>query len=406
MFKASAEATSKAVMLAITVAAARWLNADQFGILAFATATGWLLTVATDAGLSMYLAREVARRRTGCHQLLVDVVGLRTGLAFLAATGTVLAAPDLVPSHWILQFVVLVTAQLAGGVAETVSHYFRGIERAEIESAIQAAQRLVMVVWALLALWLTRRLDYLAVAMLVPTLGGLLVSAVIAMRMSSRDRAEGSKPEGLSIPAFFSGALPLGAGALLSALYFRCDVYFIQHFHGFQPVGAYNAVFRLVEAMRLLPAAAMAVLFPRLVQATGVQSVAQIGGRLTAIGAALGVVCGLAGPILVPLLYGEAYAYAWPAFSILCGALPLFFLNYALTHQVIGWNGQRGYMTTALVALAGNIAVNIALVPSMSLVGAAIGTVLTELIVTLGCGVMLWRQSSRAAAPSLVAVQQ
>ena len=41
--KAFADAGGKAVMLVITVAAARRLNADPFGILAFAMATGWLL---------------------------------------------------------------------------------------------------------------------------------------------------------------------------------------------------------------------------------------------------------------------------------------------------------------------------------------------------------------------------
>ena len=61
-FKALADAGGKAVMLVITVVAARRLNADPFGVMAFAMATGWLLGVATDAGLSMHLARETARR--------------------------------------------------------------------------------------------------------------------------------------------------------------------------------------------------------------------------------------------------------------------------------------------------------------------------------------------------------
>jgi hypothetical protein len=55
--------------------------------------------------------------------------------------------------------------------------------------------------------------------------------------------------------------LPLGAAVLLSALYFRIDVFFIERWQGLEAVGGYNAVFRLVEAMRLLPAAVMAVTF-------------------------------------------------------------------------------------------------------------------------------------------------
>ena len=49
----------------------------------------------------------------------------------------------------------------------------------------------------------------------------------------------------------------------------------------------------------------------------------------------LALVCALGSSMIVPLVYGEPYLYAAPAFAILSLALPLFFLNYALTHQVI-----------------------------------------------------------------------
>lgn len=396
VFKTLADAASRGVTLAITVAAARRLNADPFGILAFGMATGWLLSVATDAGLSMYLAREVARQRGRTHRLVLDVFGLRTGLAFLAATATALATPDLVPAHWRMQFIIVVLAQLAGGVTETVAHYFRGIERSEIEAAIQIAQRLVTLGWALVVLWLWQRLDYLAVAMLTPALVAMVVSMAVAIAMSSREAA-GASHGGLTVHRFARQALPLGAGVLLSALYFRCDVYFIQYWHGFQPVGGYNAVFRLVEGLRVIPAAVLAVLFPALVQSVDYERIKHLGVLLTAAGLVLALTCAFGAPLIVRTIYGGNYAYAAPAFAILSLALPLFFLNYALTHQVIGWDGQSAYLLIAAVALAGNIAANVAFVPSQGIAGAAIGTVLTELIVTAGCLLYL---AGRRVAPS------
>jgi len=401
-FKALADVASKAVTLAITVAAARRLNADPFGILAFGMATGWLLAVATDAGLSMYLAREVARDRTRTHRLALDVIGLRTGLAFLAATGTALATPYLVPEQWRIQFIMIVLAQLAGGVIETVSHYFRGIERSEIESAIQVAQRTVTLVWALIVLWFWRRLDYLGVAMLAPALVAMLVSMAIAINLSAAAAAPVLQA-GLTVRKYGRNVLPLGAGVLLSALYFRCDVYFIEHWHGFQPVGGYNAVFRLVEGLRLVPAAVMTVMFPVLVQSTDHDRVKRIGGVLALVGVALALVCGLGASVIVPTIYGDGFAYAAPAFSILALALPLFFLNYALTHQVIGWDGQTAYLLIAAIALAGNIVANVALVPSQGIAGAAIGTVLTEVIVTAGCVLYLANKRIEPSSRPLVA---
>ncbi len=411
-FKAFADAGGKAVMLVITIVAARRLNADPFGVLAFSMATGWLLGVATDAGLSMHLARETARGRIG-RRSLVEIIGLRSGLAFVAATFVVAAAPQLVPPHWRMQFLLLVLAQLCAAVIDTTAHYFRGLQRSEIESAIHASYRVTMLVLALAVLWWWRRLDYLAIAMLMPTVLAMLISVAIALRLSIRLKPDttatvggnelGRPPVGgLTTHAYFRHVFPLGAAALVSALYFRIDVYFIQQWHGFQPVGGYNAVFRLVEALRLLPAAVLAVTFPMLVLSRDTQLVRAIAGRLAAAGLAMAVVCAAGAQVIVPLIYGESYAYAAPAFAVLSLALPLFFLNYALTHQVIGWDGQRAYLAIVIAALAGNVAANLLLVPSRGMVGAAIATVLTEIIVTAGCLVFLNLRVERPGGTSVM----
>ena len=59
-FKAAAEILSKTVTLIVTVAAARLLPAADFGVLAIAMTTGWILSVASDAGLPLFLAKRMA----------------------------------------------------------------------------------------------------------------------------------------------------------------------------------------------------------------------------------------------------------------------------------------------------------------------------------------------------------
>jgi O-antigen/teichoic acid export membrane protein len=404
LLKGVADVGGKAVTLVITVAAARILNADAFGVMALAMATGWLLGVATDAGLSMHLARETARPfdshssnlfderslRAGNRgrQLLIEVLRLRAGLAYVAATMIAFFTPSIVPPHWKMQFVLIVFAQLTGAIIETVAHYFRGIERSEIESAIHAAHRFTTLVLALIVLTWWPRLDFLGGAMLIPAVLALLASIVIAWRLSGsgiRDQGPGIRESLLTPSTFTRQVLPLGAAVLISALYFRIDVFFIERWQGLEAVGGYNAVFRLVEAMRLLPAAVMAVTFPMLVQATDTRLVQRIGAALGIAGVLLALICVLGSSVIVPLVYGQSFLYAAPTFAILSLALPLFFLNYALTHQVIGWDGQRAYLLIAALALVANVAANFTLVPIEGMIGAAIATLLTEVVVTGGC---------------------
>jgi len=400
ILKGAADAAGKAVTLAITILAARTLGSDAFGVMALAMTTGWLLGVATDAGLSMYLARETAKLRGGSRTLVAEVMGLRTATAYTAAAIAALFSSQFVPPEWRLPFTLLVLAQLTGAVLETLSHFFRGLERSEIESALHFSQRALTLVLAMAVLWWWPRLDLLGGALLAPPLVALLVGGAIAWRLLGRpDFSTGTQNlEGCLTPSvFLRDVLPLGAGVLLSALYFRIDLYFVEQWHGLEQVGAYNAVFRLIEAMRLLPAAVMAVTFPLLVQTTDRRLVQRLGGWLAASGAVLAAIAAAGSAWIVTTIYGAPYAYAAPAFAVLSLALPLFFLNYALTHQVIGWDGQRAYLRIAALALVANVAANLALVPSQGMTGAAIATVITELVVTFGCLKALWSHVKASA---------
>jgi O-antigen/teichoic acid export membrane protein len=71
-------------------------------------------------------------------------------------------------------------------------------------------------------------------------------------------------------------------------------------------------------------------------------------------------------------------------------AFPLLSLNFALTHQLVVWDGQRAYAALGAAALAVNVALNARLIPAASIAGAAWATLGTELFLTAGCALALW----------------
>ncbi len=392
-YKATADVVSKAVTLLVTVAAARVLAPEAFGLLALAMTSGWLLGVASDAGLPLYLARTVAKDGTASSAVVRDVMRLRAQLAGLALMIGVIVAAAFAPAGFRLAFALIVGAQLAGSVLDTLSHVYRGLGRTEIESTITIAQRLAAGVLAALVLVVHPTLQLLAVALVVPPLVALALSSVVAVRLTATDAAAVDR---LTLPRFAREAAPIGLGVLVSAVYFRCDVYFITYWHGLETVGMYNAVFRLVEALRLFPAAVLAVVFPELCRATSMRPLWRLSFVLTSVGALAMASTILAAPGIVYVTYGAQYAPAAVPLQVLGLALPLFFLNYALTHQVIGWNGQRQYLAITVVALAANVAGNLLLIPRGGMIGAAWSTVLTELVVMGGCLAALAGRGRRA----------
>src|SRR5690349_17971729 len=59
-YKALADLTGKGAFFVITVLAARRLSQYDFGLFSLATTLGWMLSVASDFGIQLHLARAVA----------------------------------------------------------------------------------------------------------------------------------------------------------------------------------------------------------------------------------------------------------------------------------------------------------------------------------------------------------
>src|SRR5207247_5428425 len=173
--------------------------------------------------------------------------------------------------------------------------------------------------------------------------------------------ARDARPPALRTPHSamrLSDVWPIGAGIVLSALYFRIDVFLVQVWSGTEAVGLYNAVFRLVEALRLFPAAVMAVALPFFFRESDLRPLVRTAIPVTGGAIAVTIALWAAAGWLIPVLYHSRYEAAVPAFRILLLALPLMALNMALTHQLVGWDGQRAYAMLCALALVLTLALN------------------------------------------------
>ena len=414
-YKAFADLAGKGSLFVITIVAARRLSSNAFGVFAIGSTLGWMVAVVTDGGIQLHLARAVARRPEQAAALLREWLRVRVGTTAIAITGVGLGlavwhGPSAAP------IAILVLVYACSGLVELLHYFYRGLSRSEIESSLTLWQRGGTLACGLIALALTPDVTWLAVAMLVPVAVTLAWSLRIASQMVG-GRPEGlhyesrlprdSRPDDASrsadlqvrpLATFRRDIWPIGAGIVLSALYFRIDVFLVQLWSGTESVALYNAVFRLVEALRLFPAAVLAVMLPALIRAGDLRPLARVAMPVTAFAIAATAILWLAAGWLVPWLYGDPYAAAVPAFRVLLLSFPLLSLNLALTHQLIGWDGQRAYAGLCVLALALNVGLNALLIPIWSIEGAAWTTLVTELVLTAGCAIALWM--ARAPAPT------
>jgi O-antigen/teichoic acid export membrane protein len=301
--------------------------------------------------------------------------------------------------HAAVPMLLFMLAYAAGGLTDCFYYFFRGLDRTDLESTFTLAQRGLMFALALVILWRRPDVTLLGEAMLGSAAATLLAVGLVAWRLAServeRDRRR-ADPVGRE---FFESVVPIGIGVLLSALYFRIDVFLLERWSGTSAVALYNAVFRVVDALRLFPAAVLAVALPVLCRAQDLRAVVRLAAPLTAAALGASAVLWVSAGWLVPAIYGGAYADAVRPFRILVLAFPLMSLNYALTQQLIGWHGQRAYAVICAGALGFNLLLNWQMIPALGMNGAAWSTLWTEALLTIGCGIALTRAMPEPGLP-------
>jgi O-antigen/teichoic acid export membrane protein len=397
-YKAAADVAGKGSIFVLTLVAARRLTPNAFGLFGLGTTVGWMLAVATDFGVQMHLARRVARAPQHAAATLwrwwrIRVAAIVAALVALAVGLMIAGVPASVTTPLLLFALVYSGTSLI----ELLNYFYRGLSRSDIESTLTIWQRAGTLVLGIAALLWWPDVRVLAAAMLLPIAAALGWSLRRAASMAAgSELAEPISGSSLDGDRFFRDVFPIGAGIVLSALYFRLDVVLVQLWAGTEAVAGYNAVFRLVDALRLFPAAVLAVMLPALCRAENLATLARVCAAVTAFAIVASAALWLGADGVVTLAFGETYRFAVPAFRVLLFAFPLLSLNFALTHQLVAWDRQRAYAGICAAALAVNVALNAWLIPVWSIAGAAWATLGTELCVTSGCVIALGALRRRA----------
>lgn len=391
IYRVASDIAAKGAMFIVTIAAARTLERDDFGRFALASTLGWLVAIAADLGIQAHLARSVAQRSTEAASALRRWLPVRaaTGLAGLSLALVSLRLMDSGRGEW-LSMSLLVTAYAASGFSECVYHFFRGLGRSDLESTLTLVQRGAMGALALGALWWHPSLNALALAMLVPAAATAGIALVVANRLAPEWQGPGSSRNAVW-HELVGDVAPIGVGILLSALYFRVDVFLLERWSDTSQVALYNAVFRVIDALRLFPAAALAVALPSLCRAHDARPLMRIALPLTSGAVSVAGLLWLTAAPVVTTLYGTQFASAVLPFRTLLLSVPLMTLNYALTQQLIGWHGQRAFAILCACALVINLSLNAATIPGGGMQAAAWSTVWTEAFLTAGSAVALLR---------------
>ncbi len=318
-------------------------------------------------------------------------------LAALALTATILRPePDVRMACYLIGGSLVFRSYML-----TIRGVLQGLEHFGWDSLVVIADRGLLLAFGIVALVGGGGLRGLAIAFVIAR-GAALVIAVLITQ--TRLGGVGFRYDRQVWRELHATALPLGFFLVVLNLYSYVDGVMLGVLRTDAETGLYAAAYKVYQGFTYAPMAISAVLTPRLsalfVSDPTRHRVMSLRGALGSAGLAI-IVGGagyvLATPLLV-LLFGADYAAATPAFRILCLGLPIVFVIWILHAIAISVDRERLLARTALVGLAVNVALNLFVIPRYGGSGAALATVVGELVsaamLTTGLRTA-WRSASR-----------
>jgi len=385
-FRAIADIGSKIATAALYIFVARKLGASQFGIYMFALSFVGIVTAFGFFGQDIVLAREVARDHSRLEEYYSDAMVARSLFSVPPLLLVLLIAWAGGMSHHTLLVVLLLGLGVTGDYCVQVPFAaFMAYERGEFVAMVLIAQRWLTTATAITALYLGVGLVGVVAIYCAGSLFAVALGTAMMYRFIDRPRLRIDVRGALRVTR---EAFPIGVAFVALAILFRIDMTMLAIFKPAREVGQYGAAYKLLETTAFFSWAINVAVLPSLAQLSPTTSptvgfVYQRGVKLltaVTLPVAVGAVV-LAKPI-VSLVYGGQFHRAALALALLSATIWLFPIA-SLSSQL--FFTQRGRPTVAIVYALGaieNIALNLWLIPEFSLLGAAVGTSISELLVT------------------------
>ncbi len=357
---------------------ARYLAPAEFGELSYQVAIVALLSALAGAGLDGLVVRELVRRKADSGETLGTAVGLRVGFGavlYVLLLVSWACTSGIERGFWMIALLGADVVLQSGNVLDL---YFqaRTQNRWPVFASVLAVTVSSLVRVALIVGGAS--VVYFAGAVLVE--GLVLAGGLVVFHFWRRTESERWRFSARRARALLAESWPMIVSAAAIAGCMRVDQVMLKALAGEAAVGVYAAAARLGEAWYFVPMFAGTVLNPWILEGKS-QGEATYRRRLIWLyGVTLWVslavaalVCATASPLIL-LLYGPDYAAAVNPLRLHVLGGVFLATGVAAGKWFVAEGHTTGLMGKALLGLAVNLAVSMALIPRYGVVGAALGT--------------------------------
>jgi len=378
----SGEALSRVIAFAATVYLARLFGAEGFGVVVFAIAINLYLMKVVEFAIEWSGTEAVTKDPSMIPALASAILCARLLLAIIiiiiSASVTWWVLPEPERSTLLIYLLVLIP------VALNTKWVHVGLEDTR---PVGLSRVLGETLSLIIILGLVHSKGDIWVAPVAQICGETFIAIMLisVLRKNSYKFNLQWNPK-VAFPVFRK-AMPLLGHMLMGLFIYNSDMIFLRLFHDSTNVGLYSVSYTLISFIANLGLAYGMSLLPAFTHATNTKieetklyqnSLAQI----FAVSLPLTIGGFILAPNIIEFVFGEGYSASILALQLLMWSVPANLIRLSPWSALIARNHQ-GFLFKAIVyAAVANIILNLLLIPNYGIVGAAIATIITEIIIS------------------------
>ena len=369
----------------LLIVLSRAFGQEGLGYYSFAMGLTGFFAVFADFGLYSFAVKELARRKDSRGAYLGKILSLSFVLsagAFVALLSVVPILPFPTESKFII--VVVGGYQIISRLVEGLTAAFVAREDTHLSGLIEMVFKALAAVGATTVILAGGSLVMALTALPVAAVGQTLVSYVLVTRRYGRPKLTTSVSSLVSVAR---EARPYAFSCFLSQLHSRFDIVLLGFLLGAATTGVYNAAYRIVFLLMFISLFLAMAIFPSASRLHDnpyelKKFYHQVLNSLILIALPMAGGLYLIAPAVISVTFGERFEESAWVLRMLTGLLLLSFPRRTMGVFMMSCEMQSqrtmGYGMAACTSVIGNLA----LIPTIGIMGAAVSALASELVLT------------------------
>ncbi|MDZ4171959.1 MAG: flippase, partial [Methanobacteriaceae archaeon] len=364
---------------------AKYLGAENYGVLALALALTGIFSVFVDLGLASLTVREVSKNKYLANLFLGNSLVIKSFFSLITlilvhGIVNILNYPKETAEviYWITLFVIF------NSLSQSVYAIFQSYQKMEYQSLGIILNSILMFIGVTALIFFQKDLMIFAMLYAMISLIIFIISLIICI-------SKFTKPK-ISINVnvwknLLRNSLPLGLISIFVVLFIRIDTIMLSKMVSEMAVGWYNASVTLVQSLSFITSAVVVSVFPLFskLHVNSQKNNFELLFRKTfhyiaLISIPIGVGTTILADKIIILLYGFEYSNSIIVLQIIIWWYVIGSFSWIIGTVLNATNKQRIFLIFSGLALISNISLNFILIPKFSYIGASIATILTEVL--------------------------